>query len=117
MSTTGPSYLVTPDGTYQIRDCQEADDVMLVITECYADKLEEPLQALTRQQVATRLGHGLPESFPIEDVVGGDPNQTRTRLWWDSTVQRYLAAQAVNDEAQAAPTEDAHEAADLAAPE
>lgn len=89
MSNT-PSYLVTPEGTYLIRDSLEAEDMTLVLTECYADRIAEPLVALTRQQVASRLGRGLPADFPTEDIVGGDPNQSRTRLWWEWTVQQYL---------------------------
>lgn len=100
MTNTGPSYLVTPDGTYQIRDSQHAEDVALTLLLCYVDPIDEPLQVLSRQQVATRLGHGLPEEFPAEDVVTGDANQVRTRFWFEWTLQRYLAGQAA---AEAAP--------------
>jgi hypothetical protein len=94
MTNTGPSYLVTPNGTYHIHDRREAEDVMLVITELYSDLPAEPLPVLSRQQVATRLGHGLPDDFPAEDVVNVDANQVRKRFWFDWTVQRYLAAKA-----------------------
>ncbi len=87
----GPSFLVTPEGTFQIRDSGEAEDAVLVIKECHSDRLGEPLSALSRQQVAVRIGRGLPVDFPSADVVGGDSGQGGTRLWWEWTVQRYLA--------------------------
>ena len=83
------TYLVTPDGTFQIRDSQDAEYVTLTLLECYVDPIGEPLQVLSRQQIATRLGHGLPEEFPVEDVVAGDVNQAKTRFWFEWTLQRY----------------------------
>lgn len=99
MTGNGPSYLVTPDGTYQIRDSQHAEDVTLTLLECYVDPIAEPLPVLSRQQIVTRLGHGLPEEFPAEDVVAGDVNQARTRFWFEWTLQRYLAELAAKESA------------------
>lgn len=97
MSVDGPSYLVTPGGTYRVHGSLEADDMMCVLTEMYADRTSEPLRALSRQQVVTLMGRGLPSDFPAEDLVTGDPGQGGTRGWWESTVQRYLAAEQTVD--------------------
>lgn len=90
----GPGvYLVTPEGTWRVHDSDEAADVVCVLTEQHADKVDEPMQALSRQQVATQLGRGIPADFPSEDIVTGAPHQGGTRGWWESTVQRYLLTQ------------------------
>lgn len=89
----GPSYLVTPSGTFVVHDSDEAADVMCLLTEQYADPVGEPLLAMSRQQVATQLGRGIPAEFPAEDVVTGDPHQGGTRGWWQWTIQRYLSEQ------------------------
>lgn len=91
-STEGPYFLITPEGTFRIRDEHDANDYVAILTALHADLMSEPLLALSRQQVATRLGRGLPSGFPVEDVVTGDPHQGGTRGWWDFTVQRFLGA-------------------------
>ncbi|OBK33750.1 hypothetical protein A5658_12920 [Mycobacterium sp. 1245111.1] len=109
--------MVTPEGSYLVRDGREADDVLLLLTECYADRVAEPLVALSRQQVAARLGRGLPADFPPADVVAGDPNQSRTRLWWESSVQRYLREKAAPATEVDTPAEQGHPGDDTPAPE
>ena len=91
-SAEGPYFLVTPEGTFRIRDEHDANDYVAILTALHADPMTDPLLALSRQQVATRLGRGLPSDFPTEDVVTGDPHQGGTRGWWEFTVQRFLGA-------------------------
>lgn len=124
-ATSSGVFLVTAEGTWRIREDKSAADVVCLLTELYADKLDSPLQALSRQQVATRLGRGIPADFPAEDIVTGDPHQAGTRGWWESSLQRYLSAQheTAGDEGVAVGTDtgqtqqDGSEAALAAAPD
>ncbi|MUL61006.1 hypothetical protein B5P44_00200 [Mycobacterium sp. CBMA 213] len=87
----GQCVLITPKGTFRVRDTVEADDVICLMMEMLSDPVDEPLVAMSRQQVAVKLGRGIPADFPQGgDVVTGDPRQGGTRGWWESTVQRYL---------------------------
>ncbi|MEB3071972.1 hypothetical protein [[Mycobacterium] vasticus] len=86
-------YLITAGGTWQLQDTDEAGDLVCVLTEEHAAPVGEPVVALSRQQVVTRLGRGIPTDFPAPDVVIGDPDQGATRGWWEATVQRWLAGE------------------------
>lgn len=105
-------YRITRDGqTFQLgadADGEAADILNWLIEERCAPA--GPLVGLSRQQVVARLGKGIPVDFPEPDVTAGDTEQGGLRIWWDSTVQDYLAgarsAPAVGEEpaeAQLAP--------------
>lgn len=86
-------YRITRDGqTWQLGPDEEgeASDILdwLITDRCTP---APALVGLTRQQVVARLGRGIPADFPEPDVTGGDPDQGGVRIWWDTTVQDYLA--------------------------
>ena len=86
------TYLLTGSKTWRLKpDDGETADVLDWLTLERADELAGPLVALSRQQVVTRLGRGIPGDFPRPDVVIGDPEEGGIRGWWDTTVQAYLA--------------------------
>lgn len=72
-------------------DDGEATDLLDWLVTERADAVAGPLVALSRQQVVTTLGRGIPDDFPRPDVVVGDPEQAGIRGWWNTTVQAYLA--------------------------
>ncbi|AYE99626.1 hypothetical protein C0J29_32240 (plasmid) [Mycobacterium paragordonae] len=77
----------------------DASDVVEWLINERSDQVEGALVALSRQQVVTQLGRGIPSDFPGPDVVIGDPDQGGIRGWWDSTVQAYLRDRAGEGEA------------------
>lgn len=95
----------------------ETSDIVDWLTLERAHELAGPLVALSRQQVVTQLGRGIPADFPPPDVVIGDPEEGGTRGWWEATVQGYLggAITSSDDEGvqqESATPDDAASAAD-----
>ncbi len=89
------NYAITRDGTtWQLRDDPDgeiADLLNWIIDEKCHQSADGPLLALSRQQIVSRLGKGMPADFPEHDVVTGDPEQGGVRGWWETTVQNYIA--------------------------
>lgn len=83
-------------------DNDEAIDIMDWLVADHTDEVQGPHVALSRQQVVSTLGRGIPSDFPAPDVIVGDPEQAGIRGWWDTTVQAYLAGtRAVSSETEA----------------
>ncbi|GAY15789.1 hypothetical protein [Mycobacterium sp. shizuoka-1] len=84
------TYVIKDGRVFELGEDGEAGDILDWIIAERCRELDGPLVTLSRQQVVTRLGRGIPEDFPGPDVVVGDPEQGPTRGWWEPTVQRYL---------------------------
>lgn len=82
--------LIKDARSWKLADEEESADVIDWLIQERSEAITGPLVALSRQQVVTRLGRGIPSDFPEPDVVVGDPDQGPTRGWWEATVQRYL---------------------------
>lgn len=84
-------YLITESGTYILGDTPEVDDLVCLLTEVGATRTDEPLQMLSRQQLVTQLGRGIPAELKAGNVVAGDPEAGGFRCWWPWVAQQYLA--------------------------
>lgn len=91
-------YLIKGGQAWRLADDGESNDVVDWLIQERAELVSAPAAALSRQQVVTRLGRGIPTDFPPPDVVIGDPDQGPIRGWWETTVQAYLAGGAVVDQ-------------------